>query len=447
MTNRVSNIANIKSFNEDMPLMYNGLTVIPNKNTFEETLTIELNKSRKNNKGVVLLFIDSDSFSITNDILSFDNNYEFIKIVSKYFKADNQNKGLMYRLNENKSLIALYDIDDINQVKNNLKISFKNLEQLTEFTNDGIYNNGYVGISIYPDHGHTAKELINNSNIAMYKAKELGKNKYCFYEDSIYKEMAYKKEMTKDLRHALENNEFIIHYQPQVDIKTNKIYGVEALIRWNSSKHGYMPPIRFIPLAEESGLIIEMGKWILRESCIQAKKWQKMGLNIKTSINISAIQLQDESFLDNVKEILNETNVDPSLIDFEITESILIDHTKDAQRVLNEIKNMGVKISLDDFGTGYSSLIYLNMFPIDTIKIDKSFIQDLVTSSTKVAIIEGIIYIAQNIGMDVTAEGIECTEELELLKEKNCNNVQGYLYSKPLPINELETFLNGFTQN
>ena len=440
-------LTDTKSYKENIPVIYNGLSVIPNIDLFEKILNTELNKSRKNSKGLVILFAYLDNFSATNDILSFDNNDEFIKAVSKKYSSHSENKIIIYRLNENKSIIAIYNIDNVKEAKENLIKSFRNLNQLSEFTEDNIYSSANVGISVYPDHGHTVNELINNAKIAMYKAKDLGTNKYCFFENDIYKEMAYKKEMEKDLRYALENNEFIIHYQPLVDIKTNNICGVEALLRWNSAKHGYMSPAKFIPLAEESGLIIEIGEWILRQACIQAKRWQEIGLNIKTSINISAIQLQDKNFLDTVRKIISETSVDSSLIDFEITESMLIEYTKDAQKILSEIKNMGIKISLDDFGTGYSSLTYLKNFPIDTIKIDKSFVQDLISSTAKVAIIEGIIYIAQNIGMDVTAEGIEHMEELKLLKEKNCNYIQGYLYSKPLPINELEIFINEFTKN
>jgi diguanylate cyclase (GGDEF)-like protein len=439
MHNKTSNLTKVFAFKSK-------LTVITNLSIFEEKLNKELNKSTRESKGLAILFFDLDNFNNTNDILSFDYNDEFLEIISEKFEPFVTNKGTIYRCCENKFLLAIYGIENVCLFKKSIKNMLKNLNQLI-FDESDIYNSTNVGISIYPNHGYTTKELINKAKIAMYKSKELGINKYCFFENNIYNEMVEKKEMEKDLRHALKNNEFVIHYQPQIDIQMNKVYGVEALLRWNSHKRGYMPPAKFIPLAEESGLIIEIGEWVLRQACIQAKKWQELGINIKMSINISAIQLQDKDFLDIVKKILNETNVNPSLIDFEITESILIKSMKEAQMILTELKDMGVKISLDDFGTGYSSLIYLNNFPIDTIKIDKSFIQQIFTCSTKTAIIEGIIYIAQNIGMDFIAEGIENKEELKFLKCKNCNKVQGYLFSKPLPINEIEVFFSEFNEN
>jgi EAL domain-containing protein (putative c-di-GMP-specific phosphodiesterase class I) len=255
------------------------------------------------------------------------------------------------------------------------------------------------------------------------------------------------KEIKEDLEKALKNNEFFIHYQPQIDTKTNKIYGVESLLRWYSSKHGYIPPDTFIPLAEETGIIIEIGEWVLKQVCIQLKIWERSGININTFINISAIQLQNKDFLYNVKRIIKETNVNPTLINFEITESVLIKSTKKVKRMLEELKDLGIKIALDDFGTGYSSLLYLNTFPIDIIKIDRAFIQNISNSNIKKTIVEGILYIAQNLGIDVIAEGIENKEELEFLEKRNCNKAQGYLFSEPLAIDEVEIFLNQYTQN
>lgn len=444
MYSRTSSLANVFEFKE---LTHNKLTVIFNLNVFEEKLNKQIKKSTKNSKGMALLFIDSDRFNNTDDSLSFNYIDEFLEMFFKQLEEYMENKGILHRVSENKYLLCIYDIEDLDYFKNNIERKIKRFVRLRELESCDIYNSVNVGISIYLDHGYSAKELINKAKIAMYKAKELGRNKCYFFQDNIYKEMIEKKEIEKSLRNALKNNELLIYYQPQVDMTTSKIYGVEALLRWNSPKYGYMQPGKFISIAEETGIIMEIGEWILREVCIQAKKWQNDGFNIKMSINISAIQLQYKGFLNSIKKIINETNTEPSLIEFEITESILIESTKEVQKILSEIKNMGIKISLDDFGTGYSSLIYLNKFPIDTIKIDRSFVQDLFMSPKKTAIVEGIIHIAQNIGMDVIAEGIENKKELHILKEINCNRGQGYIYSKPLPINEIEIFLNKFTKN
>ena len=437
MNRSISSLANVFEFEA---ISYNKITIVNNLNVFKEKLDKLIKGYIKRSKGAVLLFIDLDRFNNMDDILGFNYRDGLLDRLSKELELYMDNKGMIHKFSEDKYLVCVYDIVDLDNFKSNLEERFRNIGNLREVKDNYICNSANIGISIYPEHGHCAKELINNAKIAMHKAKELGKNRYYYFEDGIYKDMIEKKEIEINLRTALKNNEFLIYYQPQIDITTNKIYGVEALLRWNSPKYGYMSPDKFIPIAEEIGIIIEIGEWMFKEVCIHVRRWKRLGFNIRASVNISAIQLQNKGFLYKTKRIIDETNVDPYLIDFEITESILIESTKEVQRVLNEIKNMGIKISLDDFGTGYSSLVYLNKFPIDTIKIDRCFIQDLFIYPKKIAIVEGIIHIAQSIGMEVIAEGIEDKKELEVLRDKKCHRGQGYIYSEPVPINEIEEF-------
>ena len=304
------------------------------------------------------------------------------------------------------------------------------------------YITGSMGISQYPLDGEDVETLIKNADIAMYKAKNLGKNQYALCSKAMKEEVQMSMELSNDLYRALDRNELVVYYQPQIDLVTKKISGAEALLRWMHPTRGMISPGIFIPIAEKNSLINSIGEWVLREACIQNKKWQDKGLpEINIAINLSAIQILNPKLASNLANIIKETGLDPKYIELEITESIAIKETNHVIEVLNKLKKIGVSIAIDDFGTEYSSLSRLKMLPIDRIKIDMQFIQGLETNEKDKAITMVIINLAKSLGMNVLAEGVETENQLDFLNQKMCNNVQGYYYYKPMPADEMEKIL------
>jgi EAL domain-containing protein (putative c-di-GMP-specific phosphodiesterase class I) len=298
---------------------------------------------------------------------------------------------------------------------------------------------------MYPENGETAQELLRNADAAMYRAKESGRNTYSFYTQSMT-EKAYERVVIETkLREAIKNNEFAIYYQPQIDITSKSVVGLEALVRWIDPEGSVISPLKFIPIAEQTGLIIEIGKIILESVFLQAVKWDAEGRNFnKIAINISTKQLKDHEFISSVRDLIEKTKCDPNWIEFEITESFFIDDINEAIGLLNEIKNMNIEISLDDFGTGFSSLSYLKQLPIHKLKIDKSFVDDIFIDEDDKTITQSIISLGKNMNLKVIAEGVETKEQEKFLEENGCKLLQGYLYSKPLPVDQMNSFKYNF---
>jgi predicted signal transduction protein with EAL and GGDEF domain len=299
-----------------------------------------------------------------------------------------------------------------------------------------------IGIVVYPHHGNSPKELIKNADLAMYFAKSTGANNYKIFTKELLVHSQNKVELEMDLRKALERGEFVLHYQPQFHLKTQKMIGVEALIRWNHPKKGMISPLEFIPFAEESGLIIPIGEWAIREACLQNKTWQQSGYpSITVSVNLSPRQFQS-NIVETIQSVLLDTELEAKYLELEITESIMMEVNK-AISTLKELKKLGVKVSIDDFGTGYSSLYYLKKFPIDKLKIDQSFIRDIAHSNDE-TLIKTIIIMAHTLNLQVIAEGVETKKHVDLLTSLNCNEAQGFYFSKPVPATELEITLRQF---
>jgi EAL domain-containing protein (putative c-di-GMP-specific phosphodiesterase class I) len=276
----------------------------------------------------------------------------------------------------------------------------------------------------------------------MYKAKELGKNRYMLFDPEMYLKLERKICIERILRTAIENNELSINYQPQYNAQNNEIFGFEALVRLNSKELGFISPLEFIPIAEECGFITKLGKWVLSESCKQSVAWFNAGYKFKSmSINISSVDLQQAGFLENVNNILEETSINPNIVELEITETVLMQSLDASIEILKKLMNMGIRIALDDFGTGYSSLSYLRKIPISTLKIDKSFIDNITSNKKEEAIINNIIQMAHSMDLKIVAEGVEVEEQLSILKERKCDYIQGYYFSKPLPASEAEKLL------
>ncbi len=295
-----------------------------------------------------------------------------------------------------------------------------------------------IGISMYPEDGTTVELLFQNADTAMNAVKESGKNGYNFYTEQVKQANDRKMELEIGIRKALENDDFSLHYQPQINLVTNEIIGLEALVRWKHPKYGFIPPIEFIPVAEETGLIILLGKRVLETACHQFKRWIDAGVPLKSlAVNVSGVQFRDKEFVDTVSNILIDSKLEPKYLDLEITESVT-QEIVEATKIMNELKSIGVRLSIDDFGTGYSSFGYLQQFPFDKLKIDKSFIDDINVSSNSEAIISAIIDLGNKLGYDMVAEGVENKTQVDFLQIQNCKYAQGYFYSKPLPVEELE---------
>jgi EAL domain-containing protein (putative c-di-GMP-specific phosphodiesterase class I) len=295
-----------------------------------------------------------------------------------------------------------------------------------------IFVTSSMGISLYPDDGRDAETLVKNADAAMYRAKEQGRDRYLLYTPALNATALERLALESSLRKALPNDELLLHYQPIVDVATRRVHGVEALLRWNHPELGLVPPADFIPLAEVTGLILAMGPWVLRTACAQARVWQEVHPGLRVAVNLSARQFQEPGLVGHVTDALADTGLDPRLLQLEITESSAMQNAQAAIQTLRELKALGVGLSIDDFGTGYSSLSYLRRFPIDTLKIDQSFIRDIGADPDDAAIASAIIALARTLKLSVVAEGVETAEQLAFVARHGCDQTQGYLFSRPL---------------
>jgi predicted signal transduction protein with EAL and GGDEF domain len=299
-----------------------------------------------------------------------------------------------------------------------------------------------IGIVIYPDDGPDSETLMKHADFAMYHAKDKGRNNYQFFKPDMNERALERQSLENSLRHAMERQEFVLYYQPKMDLQTNAILGVEALIRWHHPQRGLVPPVQFVPIAEECGLIVPIGRWVLREACRQALAWQGAERPpMCMAINISAVELRDKDFVAGVRAILTETGLAPHYLELELTETFLMQDSTSTTDVLQALKGMGVHLALDDFGTGYSSLSYLRRFPIDTLKIDQSFVRDLTTDADDASIVSAVISMGKSLHKRVVAEGVETPEQLAFLQEQNCPEGQGYYLSQPLVAGQLTQLL------
>ncbi len=417
---------------------YDSLTGLPNRNKFKQYLSGSLYDYPE--QSMAILFLDLDRFKVINDTKGHSTGDGILERVAIRLKAVIDGKGIVFRQGGDEFIIILSNVDES-------LVAATTEEILQRFTNPIVieeqefFVTPSIGISMYPRDGKDQESLIKHADTAMYLAKERGKNNYQFYFPELEKASSRNMDIENGLRKVLEFDQLSLHYQPKVDLKTFEIIGVEALVRWEHPVLGMVSPAEFIPLAEETGLIIPIGEWVLREACKQSKEWEENGLGIvPVAVNISVRQIKDDGFVEMVEDTLQNLAFEPERLELEITESIMQDFER-STTVLNRLKQLGVIISMDDFGTGYSSLNNLRHLPIDCIKIDKSFVDDIVKSSNQVSIVKAIIDMSQNMNFTTIAEGIEMEEQVSFLNRNGCQIGQGYHFSRPLPASELETFL------
>jgi diguanylate cyclase len=413
-----------------------ALTNLPNRRFLNNHLAMCIEQASLNHQMLAVMFIDLDRFKYVNDTLGHGIGDRLLIETAARMEGCIEKKDMLARQGGDE-YILIFPHTTHQKVASIAKTILEKLNEPFVFDKNELFISGSIGISMYPEDGEDAEMLIKNADTSMYRAKELGKNNYQFYTPDMNELMAKKMNLELGLRKAIENEEFELYYQPQIDVKTGEVEGVEALIRWKHPELGMVPPDEFIPLAEETGLIIPIGNWVIQRACQQAKSWVDSGFaKIRIGINISARQFQQSDFVETIQRILEETKFDAHYLDLELTESI-VQNPEYALPVMEQLKSMGVKLSLDDFGTGYSSLSYLRSFPLDSLKIDRSFIQSVNEEGKDEAIVKTIINLANSLNLNVIAEGVETPDQLQILNELGCSEYQGYLYSRPVPAGEL----------
>lgn len=413
---------------------HDALTNLPNRALLQDRIQQTLVHNRRRKLQAAVLFIDLDKFKLINDTLGHDIGDGLLKEAAARLVAEVRSEDTVARQGGDEFIILL---STISHAQDAAVIAQKLLESLIRpFNIKGkeLHISASIGIAIYPDDGKDIGSLLQNSDIAMYHAKESGRNNYQYFSAKMNEQAAEKQFLENDLRHAVERNELFLVYQPVVDMVSGGLAGMEVLLRWQHPAIGLVSPVKFIPLAEESGLILKIGEWVLRSACEQLLAWQKQGYEVpRLAINLSAKQFRQKSLADTIASILQETGVAAHSIGIEITESMLVQNIDEVVDTLLKISNMGLEISIDDFGTGYSSLSYLKRFPINKLKIDKSFVDDIATHPDDAAIVKAIIAMAHGLQMKVVTEGVETKEQLDFLRQHGSEQYQGYIFSKPLP--------------
>lgn len=398
--------------------------------------------ARRYNNLAAILFIDLDRFKNINDTLGHIIGDKLLVELSGNLKKTVRDDDTIARLGGDEFAVLVNNIVSENDVAPVAQKILDCLDQSVNIDGHQLYVTASIGISIFPSDGEDADALLKHADVAMYRAKDLGKNNYQFYSRDMSARASQRLLLESGLRQAMKNNEFVLHYQPQVDIHTREIIGFEALIRWHSPDMGLISPIDFVPLLEETGLIVEVGDWVIDAACQQLKTWLDAGHNnLSMSVNVSGRQFHSVDFYDRVVGQVKKYHLPPELLELEITESILMDNQQKTIEIIDQLDAYGFRIAIDDFGTGYSSLSYLRRFRIDTLKIDQSFVRDVIDDPDDAAITSAIIAMAHSLKLDIVAEGVENHQQLDFLLEKNCQLVQGYFFSRPLPADEMSQLL------
>ena len=427
--------------------LHDGLTGLPNRTLLMDRIDFALQHTqRKPGYLFALLFIDLDRFKVINDSLGHLIGDKLLMAIAKLLSECLRNVDTVARLGGDEFVILLDDIQDITDAT---QISDRLQAKLTLpfiLENQTIVTSASIGIALSSTGYQNSSQILRDADIAMYRAKDQGKARYEVFDQSMYLQNLQNIELEHDLRLTLKKKELTLYYQPIISLENNILAGFEALIRWQHPQKGFISPVEFIPVAEDTGLILSIGNWVLTEACQQLARWQQQYAampeiaNLKISVNVASQQLQEPGFIEKLDKLLLKTSLNPGCLRLEITERVLVDSEQNTQNTLSEIKKRKIKLSIDDFGTGYSSLSYLRRLPIDNLKIDRSFVDSIYSDSESFEIVKTIITLAHTLGMDAIAEGVETVEQVEQLKALGCEYAQGYLFAKPLPAKAIQHF-------
>lgn len=423
---------------------YDTLTNLPNRLLFTDRLQQALRYAQRNTRCVALMSLDLDRFKIVNESLGHPHGDTLLQAVAKRLINCVRVIDTLARVGGDEFMFILSDLVNAQDAGD---IARKILDVLADpfvLDENELFISASIGISLYPSDGEDTTTLVKNADAALYHAKRQGRNNYQYYAEQINATALQRLTLESSLRHALEREEFVLYYQPQLELESGAIIGVEALLRWQSPERGLVAPAAFIPLLEETGLIVPVGEWVLRNACAQNIAWQREGLApIRVSINLSALQFRQPDFAETIARILRETGLDAGWegLELELTESLLINNVEETIKTLHKLHAMNIKVSIDDFGTGYSSLNYLKRFPLYGLKIDQSFVRDLSINPEDAAIVAAIIALGHSLKLNVIAEGVETLEQLKFLRELKCDEMQGYLFSPPMPAADVAALL------
>lgn len=456
MLGAIQDVTQLKIAEEEIRLLafYDGLTGLANRTLFMDRLNHEIASADRNNTVFALLFLDLDQFKRINDTYGHNIGDLLLKNVSNTLQkeirasdtatrpADMDSDTMIARFGGDEFIILLSGIDAPENAAIVARRIISKIPASYSLQGHQISVTTSIGISVFPTDGTEAETLLKHADTAMYHAKDSGRNNYQFFTESLNVAVTERFSIEKDLKQAIENQEFILYYQPKIELSSRKIVGAEALIRWLHPQKGMIAPDKFIPVAEDTGIVIDINKWVIQEACKQSKKWQRTDSDpVKISVNLSGYQLANQNIIQVIKDALQESDLSAKNLEIEITENVLMQDTKDTVWILNQIKDLSLKIALDDFGTGYSSLSYLTSFPVDVLKIDRSFVMGSTMSPKNLVIIKAIIAMGHSLGMKIVAEGIETKKQLEVITSYGADEGQGFYFSPPVPQDEFTRLL------
>jgi diguanylate cyclase (GGDEF)-like protein len=421
---------------------HDALTGLPNRASFTEHLEESMRRAKRAGWPLALLFLDLDLFKRVNDSLGHDAGDRLLRVAAERIRRSVREADMLFRMGGDEFTVLLEDVRGPEEAAMVATRVLEGIAEPLQLQHHEIAVTASIGIALYPRDDVVGERLVKSADTAMYRAKELGRNRYAFFAREMNERVESQMMIEQALRRALKSSEFVLHFQPRVSATSGRATGAEALLRWKHPEWGLVEPARFVPLLEETGLVVPVGAWVLDEACRQAAAWQTLGLPpLRVSVNLSSRQFRSEALFDAVSEALRASRLAPQLLELELTESLLVENVEHAMGVMGKLKAIGVAISIDDFGTGYSSLGYLKRFPIDSLKIDRSFVRDIATSPKDAAIVKAISALARSLGMGLIAEGVEEPWQVEFLRARHCTEMQGYLFSKPLSAEELPAAL------
>lgn len=420
---------------------YDSLTGLPNRLLLKDRISLEISHSNHTKQSLAIMYLDLDRFKVINDTLGHDVGDKLLKEISMRLKSCVNETDTVARMGGDEFVILLPGITHEETIGNTASKILQTIREPMLINSHELFISVSIGVTIYPNDGKDVETLLTNADVAMYRAKEKGKNNFQLYTPALNEKALERLAMENSLRRALDYNEFVVYYQPKVSTETEQIIGMEALVRWQHPSWGLVPPVKFIPLAEETGLIVPLGEWVLRTACAQNKAFQNAGLPpLTVAVNLSALQFQLQDLTKMVSTVLEETGLDPRYLELEITESIAMHNVEHTIKIINELKAMGIKFAIDDFGTGYSSLSQLNSFSVNKLKIDKSFVSKINGVKDNSIIASTVLALAKSLELGVVAEGVENQEQVNFCKLNKCDEMQGYFFGKPMASNDFEMF-------